>query len=91
MRHYKVKLCPKALWQLNDIYKYVSDRKRKLIKKAILDLDTMPRCGTIRQQGVYATGEYRQSIVEEFIVIYRICEELGTVDIITIKNEKLFV
>ncbi|MCI6535278.1 MAG: type II toxin-antitoxin system RelE/ParE family toxin, partial [Lachnospiraceae bacterium] len=72
MRHYKVKLRPKALLQLNDIYKYVSDRKRKLIKKAILDLDTMPRRGTIRQQGVYATGEYRQSIVEEFIVIYRI-------------------
>ncbi len=86
MKKYEVKLRPRAAWQLNDIFEYNCSRTSQAVKKAVLSLNIMPQRGTIRYQGKYSVGEYRQLIVESFIIIYTIYEETMTVEVVAIVN-----
>lgn len=89
MKKYKVRLRPKAAWQLDDLFNYNSPKTREAVRKAILSLDIMPQRGTIRYQGKYSAGEYRQLVVEGFIIVYRIYEDTMVVEVVAIVSEKI--
>lgn len=55
------------------------------IEKTIYSLEYLPERGALRRVGVYATGEYRQLIVKNFIVVYRVVKEQREVYIVTVR------
>ena len=94
MDKYSVKLMSRAQRDLDGIYAYIARSLMEpgtalalveRIEKAILSLDQMPyRCPT-RQRGVYANRGYRQLLVENYTVIYRIDEAKKHVIIVTVR------
>ena len=93
MDKYKVKVNPRAISELDRIYKYIADDKlspqnaRGLvdrIKKAVLNLDTFPQSHQERNEGRYAGKGYRQLLIDNYVVIFRIDELHKTVYVVTI-------
>ena len=69
MDKYKVKISPRAIRELDQIYAYIANEKLApenargqidRIKKAILNLDTFPESHQERNEGRYAGKGYRQ-------------------------------
>lgn len=96
MDKYKVKINPKAIRELDSIYEYIA--KEKLapenaygqvdrIKKAILKLDKFPQSHQERNEGRYAGKGYRQLLIDNYIVIFRIDETHKTVYVVTIQYQ----
>ena len=80
---YKVKVNPRAIRELDDIYEYIANEKLvpeiakgqvDRIKKAILGLDTFPQSHQERNEGRYAGKAYRQLLIDNYIAIFRIDE-----------------
>lgn len=69
MDKYKVKINPKAIRELDQIYEYIANEKLapenvkgqiERIKKSILSLDTFPQSHQERSEGRYAGKGYLQ-------------------------------
>mgnify|MGYP004467693547 CR=1 FL=1 len=96
MNKYKVKVNPRAIRELDSIYKYIANEKLApenaqgqvdRIKKAILSLDTFPESHQERNEGRYAGKSYRQLLIDNYIAIFRIDEPHKTVYVVTIQYQ----
>lgn len=96
MDKYKVKIYPKAIRDLDGIFEYIA--KEKLapenakgqidrIKRAILSLEAFPQSHQERNEGRYAEKSYRQLLVDNYIVIFRIDETYKIVYVITVQYQ----
>ena len=96
MDKYKIKINPRAIRELDNIYEYIA--KEKLapenakgqidrIKKAVLNLDTFPHSHQERNEGRYAGKGYRQLLIDNYITIFRIDETSKTVYVVTIQYQ----
>ena len=94
MDKYSVKLLSRAARDLDGIYSYIAkpllvpatalelvDR----IEKEILSLDHMPYRCPERTKGIYANRGYRQMLVKNYTIIYRIDEAAKQVIVVTIR------
>ena len=94
MDKYSVKLLSRAARDLDGIYSYIAktllvpatalelvDR----IEKEILSLDHMPYRCPGRTKGIYANRGYRQMLVKNYTIIYRIDEAAKQVIVVTIR------
>lgn len=93
---YKVKINPRAIRELDSIYEYITNEKLTpenakgqviRIKKAILSLDTFPQSHQKRNEGRYAEKGYRQLLIDNYIVIFRIDEIYKIVYVVTIQYQ----
>lgn len=96
MDKYKVKLLPKALRDLDNIYVYIAIEKQSpanakgqtdRIKNAVFNLDTFPQSHQLRQIGRFADRGYRQLLIDNYIIIFRIEEEEKTVYVVTVQYQ----
>ena len=96
MDKYKVMINPKAIRELDNIYEYIANEKLApenakgqvdRIKKAVLSLDTFPQSHQERNEGKYAGKSYRQLLIDNYIVIFRIDELYKTVYVVTIQYQ----
>lgn len=96
MDKYKVRINPKAIRELDSIYKYIANEKLAYenakvqvdrIKKAVLNLDTFPQSHQERNEGRYAGKGYRQLLIDNYIVIFKINEQEKIVYVITIQYQ----
>ena len=93
---YKVRIYPKAVRELDSIYEYIAKEKQApenakgqvdRIKKAILGLNAFPQSHQERMEGRYAGKGYRQLIVDNYIVIFKIDETDKNVYVVTIQYQ----
>ena len=93
---YKVKVNPRAIHELDHIYEYIANEKLApenakgqvdRIKKAVLSLNTFPQSHQERSEGRYAGKGYRQLLIDNYIVIFRIDEPRKTVYVVTIQYQ----
>ncbi|MDY5484044.1 MAG: type II toxin-antitoxin system RelE/ParE family toxin [Clostridium sp.] len=94
---YKVELYPKALRELDDIYRYIYEvlqapeyalGQLDRLEAGIWKLEEFPyRCAE-RKNGIYAGKGYRELQVDHYTVIYRIDEENRTVLVVTVQYNK---
>lgn len=91
---YTVKLMSRALRDLDGIYAYIAkallepETALKLVdtlEGEILTLDSMPYRCPERQTGAYANKGYRQRLVKNYTVVYRIDEKQKAVIILTVR------
>ncbi len=96
MDKYNVKLNPRAFRDLDDIFAYIALEKLSpenakgqtdRIKKKLKTLETFPQAHQERMEGRYASKNYRQLIIDNYIAIYRIDEETKTVHVVTIQYQ----
>ena len=96
MSKYNVKINPKAIRELDSIYEYIASEKSApenakgqvdRIKKAILNLDTFPQSHQDRNEGRYAGKGYRQLLIDNYIVIFRIDEINKIVYVVTVQYQ----
>ena len=96
MDKYKVKLNPRAIRELNNIYEYIANEKMApenakgqidRIKKAILNLDIFPQSHQERNEGRYAGKGYRQLPIDNYIAIFRIDEANKVVYVVTVQYQ----
>ena len=94
MDNYSVKLMSRALLDLDKIYDYISHtlvepgtalKLVERIENAIFSLETMPYRCPERRRGAYAYRGYRQLLVENYTVIYRIQESEKQVIVVTVR------
>ena len=93
---YKVKVNPRAIRELDQIYEYIANEKLApenakgqvdRIKKSILSLDTFPQSHQERNEGRYAGKGYRQLLSDNCVVIFRMDEPCKTVYVVTIQYQ----
>ena len=96
MDKYKVKINPKAICELDNIYRYIANEKlapenakgqTDRIKKAILNLAVFPQSHQERNEGRYAEKGYRQLLIDNYIIIFRIDEFNKIVYVVTIQYQ----
>ena len=94
MDKYKVKINPKAIRELDDIYEYIAHDKQSpenaktqadRIKIAILKLGTFPQSHQERTEGRYAGKGYHQLLVDKYVAIFRIDDDKKIVTIVTVQ------
>lgn len=94
MGNYFVKLTARAAGDLDETYHHIADDFKEigtakhmsdLLETAILGLDEMPYRGAIRKKGAFANRGYRQLMVKNFTIIYRIDEAVKTVVVVTVR------
>lgn len=97
MDKYEVKILSKALRDLDSIYAYIArslletDVAARLInelEEQILSLEYMPYRCPERRSGAYAGKGYRQLLVKNYTVIYRIDESAKEVLIVTVRYSR---
>ena len=96
MNKYKVKLNPRAIREIESIYKYIANEKLdpenargqiNRIKKSIMNLDTFPQSHQERNEGRYAKRGYRQLLIDNYLVIFRIDEGNKIVYVVTVQYQ----
>ena len=96
MDNYKVKVNPKAIRDLDNIYEYIANEKLspenangqvERIKKAILNLAIFPQSHQERNEGRYARKGYRQLLIDNYMVIFRVDEANKIVYVVTIQYQ----
>ena len=96
MDKYKIKVNPRAIRELDHIYKYIANEKLTpenvkgqvdRIKNAVLSLDTFPQSHQERNEGRYAEKGYRQLLIDNYVAIFRIDEPHKTVYVVTIQYQ----
>lgn len=94
MDNYSVKLMSRAQRDLDKIYDYIAHtlvepgtalKLAERIENAIFSLETMPYRCPERRRGAYAYRGYRQLLVENYTVIYRIQESEKQVIVVTVR------
>lgn len=97
MDRYRVRLMRRALRDLDEIYDYIASsllepevalRLVDDIEHAILSLETMPYRCPARKTGLYANKGYRQLLVGNYAIIYRVDEFGKQVLVITVRYSK---
>ena len=92
MDRYDVKLYPKAVEDIDDIYAYIAKirlapgnakRQTDRIWEAIKKLEFFPEAHQDRLEGYYARKGYKQLIVDNYIVIYKIDDNEKIVFVVT--------
>ena len=83
MDKYKVKVNPRAISELDRIYKYIADDKLSP-QNARGQVD---RSHQERNEGRYAGKGYRQLLIDNYVVIFRIDELHKTVYVVTIQYQ----
>lgn len=100
MDDYVVKLRPEVYEMLDVIYTNIcfrsiddaaADQIITAIEKSILSLETLPNRGSIITTGIYANKGYRQLLVKNFQIIYKVFEQAGEVVVVFVKHEKMEV
>lgn len=96
MDKYKIKIAPRAIRELDNIYKYIANDKLApenakgqvdRIKTSILKLNTFPQSHQERNEGRYAGKGYRQLLIDNYVAIFRIDEVTKTVYVVTIQYQ----
>lgn len=91
---YSVKLYARASRDLEAIYKYIANNLAEPLaaesiidnlEQAILNLEYFPNRGSVRQIGIYAHKNYRQILVKNYIIVYKVLAESKEVHVITIR------
>ena len=94
MDKYRVKIMGHALRDLDAIYAYIAKTLSEpntalqlvdTIEQEILSLETMPYRCPKRKTGAYANKGYRQLLVKNYTVIYRINESEKMVLVVTVR------
>lgn len=94
MDNYTVKLYPRAYRDLDNIYLYITnnlfeptiaEKTVSAIETAILSLEQMPERGATRKTGIYANHNYRQLVVKNYLIIYKVLKEQKEVHVITVR------
>ena len=94
MDKYSVKILPKAATELDEIYAYicysklapeVAKKQINRIKESIIDLGLFPKSLQERLEGCFAGKGYRQLLVDNYVVIFRIDENQKIVYVVTIQ------
>lgn len=94
MEQYSVKLLRRAVQDIDDIYTYIvealvePETALKLVgrlEEAIFSLDTLPHRCPERRSGVYANHGYRQLLMENYTIIFRIDEAHQQVIVVTVR------
>ena len=94
MDKYSVKLMNRAQRDLDGIYTYIAQTLLECetalvliekIENEILSLEQMPYRWPERRRGVYANRGYRQMLVKNYTVIYRVDEAKKQVIVVTIR------
>lgn len=97
MDKYEVKLLSRALRDLDGIYGYISKNLQEPgsasdlideIENQILSLEYLPFRYPERRTGIYANKGYRQLMVRNYNIIYRVDESNKTVLIVTVRYAK---
>lgn len=96
MDKYKVKINPEAIRDLDSIYEYIASEKSApenakgqvdRIKKAILNLNIFPYSHQERNEGRYSRSGYRQQVIDNYVVIFRIDEANKIVYVVTVQYQ----
>lgn len=94
MDRYIVKFLSRALRDLDGIYSYIAKSLLEpetalslveRIEEQIYSLEHLPYRCSERKKGVYANCGYRQLLVENYVVIYRVDEEEKQVIVVTVR------
>lgn len=94
MAKYSVKLMQRAYSDLDDIYNHIADDFKEIdtaekmadtLEDAILSLAEMPYRGSIRRTVAFANRGYRQLLVKNFTIVYRIDEAGKVVIVVTVR------
>lgn len=94
MNKYAVKLYARAYRDLDGIYAYIAENLLEPdtalnmvdeLENAIFSLEQLPERGAIRHVGAYASGDYRQLFVKNYVIIYRVLKQKKEVHIITVR------
>lgn len=94
MDKYSVRLLSRALQDLDGIYAYIAETLLEpdtalslveRIEEQICSLDHMPYRCPERKCGTYADCGYRQLLIENYTVIYRIDEAQKQVIVVTVR------
>ncbi len=94
MDKYKISIYPKAFKELDEIFKYIAIEKQSpenakaqtdRIRQALQSLEVFPQSHQERLEGRYAKRGYRQLLIDNYIVIYKIDEVNKMVYIVTIQ------
>ena len=94
LNNYSIALYPSAIRDLDNIYSYICNEilepsvaKSQIdcIWNAIESLNSFPYAHQDRLVGRYANKGYKQLLVDNYIVIYKINEDIKTVYIVVIK------
>ena len=96
MDKYNVKVTPRAFRDLDDIFNYIALEKlapenafaqTERIREALKKLEIMPRSHQDRQTGRYAGRGYKQLLVDNYVVIFKIDEKQRIVTVLTIQYQ----
>lgn len=96
MDSYQVKLNPRAIRELDNIYEYIANEKldpenaKKQVdrmKKAILNLELFPQSHQERNEGRYAGKGYRQLLIDNYIAVFRVDEVNKIVCVVTVQYQ----
>jgi len=83
MDKYKISIYPKAFKELDEIFKYIAIEKQSpgnakaqtdRIRQALQSLEVFPQSHQERLEGRFAKRGYRQLLIDNYIVIYKIDE-----------------
>ena len=94
MEQYSVKLLRRAVQDMDGIYTYIAqtllepETALKLVGRleyAIFSLETLPHRCPERRVGAYADRGYRQLLMENYTIIFRIDEEYRQVIVVTVR------
>lgn len=90
---YTIKMHQKAYRDLDRIYQYIyeqmpeyAEREADRLEAGIFSLEEYPYRCPERKTGIYANREYREQLVDNFIIIFKIYERKREVDIITVQH-----
>ena len=93
MDRYKIKVNKRAYRDIEGIFEYLALQKLEpenakgqtdRIWKALKTLEIFPQAHQERLEGRYARKGYRQLLVDNYIVVFRIDEKRKTVHIVTV-------
>ncbi len=94
MDRYIVRLYARACRDLEDIYTYIAESLSEPgtafnmadeLETAIFSLEQFPERGAVRRVGAYASGDYRQLFVKNYVIIYRVLKQKKEVHIVTVR------
>lgn len=96
MDRYQVKLNPRAIRELDNIYEYIANEKldpenaKKQVdrmKKVILNLEIFPQSHQERNEGRYSGKGYRQLLIDNYIAVFRVDEVNKIVYVVTVQYQ----
>lgn len=97
MERYSVKLYTNAFNDLDNIYNYIAEEIKEpniaekiisTIESAIISLEIMPNRGALRKTGVYKNKDYRQLMIGNYIIVYKVYNIKKEVHIVHIRYSR---